>query len=194
MSALLALAGCERHMRDMYDQPRLDRGASSPLFSDQLASRPPPEGSVPQSSGELAATSGGRRGGAAVAQRERALGQRLAAVSRETLQRGRERYTIYCMPCHSPAGDGDGPIVRRGFPAPPTYHQPRLREASDRHIFDVITQGYGVMPSYADRIDAEDRWAIVAYVRALQWSQHAALADLPPSLQAALPAASGGSR
>ncbi len=82
--------------------------------------------------------------------------------------------------------------MRRGFPAPPSYHQPRLREAPDRHFFDVITHGYGVMVPYADRVTPEDRWAIVAYIRALQLSQHAPAAALPPTLQArlrALPAA-----
>jgi hypothetical protein len=89
-------------------------------------------------------------------------------------------------------GDGDGPVVRRGFPHPPTYHQPRLREADDRHFFEVITQGYGVMPSYADRVAPADRWAIVAYIRALQLSQYAPVAKLPAAMQArlqALPAA-----
>ncbi|MGH8797704.1 MAG: c-type cytochrome, partial [Caldimonas sp.] len=105
------------------------------------------------------------------------------------LLRGQERYTIYCMPCHSPAGDGDGPVVRRGFPAPPSYHSERLRGAPDRHYYDVITHGYGVMYPYADRVAPADRWAIVAYIRALQLSQHAPVAALPPELRAQLPAA-----
>jgi len=188
--AVLACTACERRMRDMYEQPRQGPGAASPLFADGNASRLPPEGSVAQSAGELAATSGGRRGGDALVRRDTVLARSTAApLSIESLRRGRERYAIYCVPCHSPVGDGDGAVVRHGFPAPPTYHQPRLREASDRHLFDVITQGYGVMPSYADRIDAEDRWAIVGYVRALQLSQHAAVADLPPTLRAKLPPA-----
>ena len=104
------------------------------------------------------------------------------------LEKGRERYMIYCMPCHSPAGDGDGLVVRRGFPAPPTFHQDRLRVASDRHVYDVIKNGYGVMVPYGDRIEPHERWAIVAFVRALQLSQHAPVAGLPPSLRARLPA------
>jgi hypothetical protein len=87
------------------------------------------------------------------------------------------------MPCHSPAGDGDGPVVRRGFPHPPSYHEQRLRDAPDRHFFDVITQGHGVMYSYADRVPPRDRWAIVAYIRALQLSQHGQVAALPPPLR-----------
>jgi hypothetical protein len=106
----------------------------------------------------------------------------------DMLRRGQQRYTIYCMPCHSPVGDGDGPIVRRGFPHPPSYHIRRLREADDRHFFDVISQGFGAMYSYADRITPEDRWAIVAYIRALQLSQHAPADALPPDLRASLDA------
>jgi mono/diheme cytochrome c family protein len=108
------------------------------------------------------------------------------------LQRGQERYSIYCLPCHSPVGDGDGRVVRRGFPRPPNYHEERLRAAPDQHFFDVITHGYGVMHSYADRVPPQDRWAIVAYIRALQLSQHAEVAQMPPALRARLPVLAGG--
>jgi mono/diheme cytochrome c family protein len=101
-------------------------------------------------------------------------------VTRQTLQRGRERFEIYCAPCHSPLGDGDGLVARRGFPHPPSYHDERLRRAPDRHFYDVMSEGYGVMASYADRVAPSDRWAIVAYIRALQLSQHAPVAALPP--------------
>jgi mono/diheme cytochrome c family protein len=87
------------------------------------------------------------------------------------------------VPCHSPLGDGDGPVARRGFPHPPSYHEQRLRDAPDRHFFDVITHGHGVMYPYGDRVAPEDRWAIVAYIRALQLSQHAPLAQLPAGLR-----------
>lgn len=100
-------------------------------------------------------------------------------VDRSLLERGRERYGIYCAPCHSPVGDGQGIIVQRGFPAPPSFHTPRLRSASDRHFYQVITGGYGIMYSYAARVKPEDRWAITAYVRALQLSQHAPAQWLP---------------
>jgi mono/diheme cytochrome c family protein len=183
----LLLAGCERLMRNMYDQPRLDPGEASSLFADGKASRPPPPGSVAHAMGDLAATSSGRHGDDVPAQLQAAqAAMALPPVTAELLRRGQERYSIYCLPCHSPLGDGDGPIVRRGFPAPPSYHQQRLRQAPDRHFYDVITQGYGVMVPYADRVAPDDRWAIVAYIRALQLSQHARIDALPPALQASL--------
>ena len=188
IGATLGLAGCERLMRDMYDQPKKLPGDASPLFADQLASRPPPEGSAAHSKGDLAATSSGRRGEAAVqADRQAYATDRLPErPSPELLVRGRERYSIYCLPCHSAVGDGDGPVVRRGFPAPPSYHIERLRGAPDRHFYDVITHGYGIMVPYAGRVEPADRWAIVAYIRALQLSQHAPAAELPAETRARL--------
>jgi mono/diheme cytochrome c family protein len=106
----------------------------------------------------------------------------------ELLQRGRERYDIYCAVCHSRTGDGNGMIVQRGFPRPPSLHEARLRDAPDGHFYDVMTQGYGVMYSYAARIEPQDRWAIVAYVRALQLSQHATTNEVPPEERAKLEA------
>ncbi|HEX7368702.1 MAG TPA: cytochrome c, partial [Rhodanobacteraceae bacterium] len=94
------------------------------------------------------------------------------------LARGQQRFNIYCAPCHSRVGDGDGMIAERGFPHPPSYHTPALRNAPDSHFYKVITDGYGVMYSYADRVSPRDRWAIVAYIRALQLSQHAPRGDL----------------
>lgn len=186
----LALTGCERLMRDMYEQPRYDPGEASPLFPDGKASRAPPPGTVPRAMGDLAATSSGRRGEDEVlAQAAAEQATRMPAVTHELLHRGQERYNIYCMPCHGPVGEGDGPVVRRGFPPPPSYHQDRLRAASEQHFFEVITQGHGIMPSYADRVAPTDRWAIVAYIRALQLSQYAPVAELPPALQTALHAA-----
>ena len=101
-------------------------------------------------------------------------------VTREVLERGRERYNIYCSPCHDYTGSGRGMVVQRGFPPPPSYHLERLRKAPAGHFFEVITNGYGAMYSYASRVTPEDRWAIVAYIRALQLSQHATLEDVPP--------------
>ena len=170
--AIAALAGCERTMRNMYDQPRLGPDAGSPLFADGKGSRPPPPGSVALAMGDLAKTSGGRHGREEVDRREAAQAASAPPpLTAALLQRGRERYDIDCAPCHSPVGDGDGMIVRRGFPRPPSYHQARLRDAPDRHFYDVITQGYGVMAPYADRVTPADRWAIVAYVKALQVSR-----------------------
>lgn len=93
-------------------------------------------------------------------------------VTMALLQRGQERFRIYCTPCHSELGDGHGMIVQRGFPAPPSYHTDRLRGAPTQHFYDVITNGYGAMYSFAGRVAPADRWAIAAYIRALQLSQH----------------------
>jgi mono/diheme cytochrome c family protein len=108
-------------------------------------------------------------------------------VTEALLQRGQERFRIYCTPCHSELGDGRGMIVQRGFPAPPSYHSDRLRNAPPQHFYDVITNGYGTMYSFAARVQPVDRWAITAYIRALQRSQDAGLADLTPEQRAALP-------
>ena len=109
------------------------------------------------------------------------------AVTLALLERGQERFRIYCTPCHSELGDGNGMIVQRGFPSPPSYHIARLREAPVEHFYDVITHGHGAMYSFADRVQPADRWAIVAYIRALQASQNATVADLAPDQRAALP-------
>jgi cytochrome c5 len=97
----------------------------------------------------------------------------------QLLARGHDRFDIFCAPCHSRVGDGNGMIVARGFPRPQSLHDDRLRQAADQHLFDVITNGYGVMYAHGDRIPPGDRWAIVAYIRALQLSQHATLDDVP---------------
>ena len=102
------------------------------------------------------------------------------------LERGQQRFDIYCSPCHSRIGDGNGIIVQRGFPHPPSYDIGRLRNAPDQHFYDVITHGYGVMYSYADRVEPADRWAIVAYIRALQASASASLSDVPSERRGAL--------
>ncbi len=107
-------------------------------------------------------------------------------VTREVLERGRERFDIYCSPCHGRTGEGNGMIVQRGFPPPPSYHIDRLRKAPVGHFFDVITQGYGIMYSYASRVEPTDRWAIAAYIRALQKSRDATLAEVPSPERARL--------
>src|SRR5207302_1356796 len=101
---------------------------------------------------------------------------------------GRERFNIYCSPCHSQLGDGNGMIVKRGFTRPPSFHEPRLVDAPPGHFYHVITNGYGAMYSYASRIEPDDRWAIVAYIRALQLSQNAKLDDVPADKRAELTA------
>ena len=181
IACALCLGGCEKAMRNMYDQPRYKPLQASPLFADGNSARPLPAGSVVHSRGSFAATSSGREGEAEAMQRDaaRAARENPYRITTELLARGRERHAIYCAPCHSPLGDGEGRIAQRGFPHPPTYHQDRLRAAPDRHFFDVMSEGYGVMYSVADRVAPSDRWAIVAYIRTLQRSQHATLDDVP---------------
>ncbi len=101
-------------------------------------------------------------------------------ATREVLERGRERYNIYCAPCHSRLGDGNGMIVQRGFRRPPSYHSPALRQSPLGHFYDVITNGFGAMPDYSAQVPVNDRWAIAAYIRVLQLSQNATEADIPP--------------
>jgi len=108
-------------------------------------------------------------------------------LSDALLVRGQERFNIYCAVCHGPAGYGDGEIVQRGFPTPPSYHIDRLRQAPIQHFYDVITNGYGAMFSYAQRVSPDDRWAIAAYIRALQASQHVPVAQLSDAEKAKLP-------
>ncbi|MDN5851209.1 MAG: cytochrome c, partial [Nitrococcus sp.] len=107
-------------------------------------------------------------------------------LTQELLARGQQRYRIYCTPCHGQVGYGNGLVVQHGFPAPPSYHTERLRNASLRHFYDVISDGYGVMYSYAARVAPGDRWAIAAYIRALQLSQHAPVRILTPQQRAKL--------
>ena len=149
--AALAMAGCND--QSMTVQPKYDPLAPSNVWADGTSARPLPSHTVALT--DLARD-------AAVA--------KPPPVTPALLQRGRERFDIYCTPCHGLAGRGDGMIVQRGFPPPPNYDSPRLRAASAQHIFDVISNGYGVMYSYAARVEPADRWAIVAYVRALQVS------------------------
>lgn len=194
VATCVTLAGCERAKQDMYDQPRYKPYAKSELFENGSSARTAPEGTQPRARGAFAESSGGRVGGQAVQAdivAERAQTNPYP-VDLALLRRGQERYTIYCMPCHSPVGDGDGLVVRRGFPPPPTYHQDRLRNAPDRHLYDVISNGYGVMVSNADRVEPADRWAIVAYIRALQLSQYAQASALPPETRTKLAALDAG--
>ena len=162
LAALVLAGGCERLARNMYEQPRFKPMRASTLWPDGTSARPPVPGTV-AADADLAT--------------ETAKTNPLP-MTMQVLQRGRERFDIFCAPCHSRVGDGDGMVARRGFPHPPSYHSERLRSAPDRHFFDVMTQGYGVMKSYANRIDARDRWAIVAYIRALQLSQYAKAEDV----------------
>jgi hypothetical protein len=165
------LAACRL---DMQVQPRVNPLAKSDFFPDQRSARPPVEGTVAR--GQLhedAYFYTGKSGNSP--------GDYLPfPVTREVLDRGRERYNIFCAPCHSRVGDGNGFVPSRGFArTPPSFHIPRLQKAPAGYFYDVITEGFGTMPDYASQIPARDRWNIVAYVRALQLSQNATMADVP---------------
>ena len=147
----------------------------APFFTDARSARPLVEGTVARGhlrDDELLYT--GRVNGEAAAVFP-------FAVDANVMARGRERYDVFCSPCHGRTGQGDGMVVLRGYRRPPSMHQDRLRSAPAGHFFDVITNGFGAMPDYAVQVKAEDRWAIVAYVRALQLSGHATLNDVPPA-------------
>lgn len=164
LAVLLALTACD-DLR-MIDQPKDEAYEASPLFEDDMVNQEPVPGTVAR--GELAHLE--------------VLTTR-PALTPALLERGQDRFNIYCSPCHSPVGDGDGIIVRRGMPAPPSFHIERLREAPDAWFVRVITDGYGAMYSYAARVEPADRWAIIAYIRALQLSRHAEVVELPPELR-----------
>ena len=173
---LLLLAAVFSSCRqDMYNQPKAKPDSETEFFKDGTSARPIPAHTVQHGGArENEALYTGLTNKALVAQ----LPLRLTP---DLLSRGRERFDIFCAICHGASGDGNGQVVQRGFPAPPSYHLDRLRNAPIGHFYDVITNGYGVMYSYASRIEPNDRWAIAAYIRALQLSQHANLDDLPPN-------------
>ncbi|CAN5609372.1 cytochrome c [soil metagenome] len=173
-AVVLLLSACRQ---DMYNQPKAKAYSETKIFENGTSAQPIPANTV-QYHGvhESEAFYTGVRNGVLLAKLPMQL-------SPEVLARGRERYDIYCAVCHGATGEGDGEIVQRGFPAPPTYHSERLRNAPIGHFFDVITNGYGVMYPYASRVEPSDRWAIAAYIRALQLSRHSSASDLPPADQ-----------
>ncbi|MGI8991693.1 MAG: c-type cytochrome, partial [Bryobacteraceae bacterium] len=176
---LLLLAGCRQ---DMHDQPKYKPLRHSNFFEDGRTSRPLVPGTVAR--GELhedVAFYTGKNG-------KDDLDAFPIQVDKAVIERGRQRFNIYCSPCHGEIGNGLGMIVRRGFKQPPSYHIDRLRKAPVGHFYDVISNGYGAMLNYAQQIEARDRWAIVAYIRALQYSQNANVAELSPEERAQLPA------
>jgi mono/diheme cytochrome c family protein len=193
------IAGCDRH--DMYDQPRYEPLEASSFFRDGLSARPRVEGTIPRGGlREDQAYYTGKENGKLIRgipePAYRAIFDRdpqtfkqpyeetkPAEIRRALLERGRERFYIHCSVCHGRTGDGNGMIVLRGFRKPPSYHIDRLRQVPAGHIFDVMSHGFGAMSSYASRIDIDDRWAIVAYVRALQLSQSALFEDVPTELR-----------
>jgi mono/diheme cytochrome c family protein len=163
LGMMVVLTGCDISMTR---QRRYDTEAPAALWLDGTSARPLPDHVVAQ--GDLA--------------REQDAAHPPAATP-ALLARGRERYDIYCSPCHGFDGLGDGMVVRRGFPKPPSYLEPRLLAAPASTFYDAITNGHGAMYSYAARVAPRDRWAIIAYVRALQLSQHATLAQAPAAAE-----------
>jgi mono/diheme cytochrome c family protein len=166
LALMLVAAGCKQ---DMADMPRYDPLAKSNQFPNGASARPPVPGTVARDD-DLSP-----------------VPDKIPyPVTMALLKRGQQRFNIFCSPCHGRTGDGDGMVVQRGFPKPPSYHQDALRKAPDRHFYDVITNGYGAMYSYAARVPPHDRWAIVAYIRTLQYSRYAPVAALPQPLRAKL--------
>jgi mono/diheme cytochrome c family protein len=176
----LGLGACRQ---DMHDQPKLETFEGSTFFPDGRASRPLVPGTVAR--GRLFEDEHLYRGTVDGVPAETIPFE----LTEEVLDRGRERYSIFCAPCHGAAGTGDGMIVQRGMTRPTSFHLERLREAPPGYFFDVITRGFGAMYDYSDRIEPEDRWAVIGYVRALQLSQNATLADVPPEQREQLEAA-----
>jgi mono/diheme cytochrome c family protein len=180
---LVAIAGCRQ---DMHNQPKYRGLRPSVLFADGASARPRIEGTVARGTlQEDEAFFTGKVGNVAV--KELPL-----AVDEHVLDRGQERFNIFCSPCHGQTGAGNGMVVQRGYRQPPSFETDRLRQADAGHLFDVITNGFGVMPDYKVQIAPRDRWAIVAYIRALQLSQHAAASDIPGGDPTKVPAPGGG--
>jgi hypothetical protein len=157
----------------MQDQPKYKPLAESRFFTDGRAARPIPEGTIARD--ELTADDSEHTG----ASGSGFLATIPVSVNRNFIVRGQDRFNIYCSPCHGRLGNGDGMVHRRGFWIPPTLHTNRLRAVAPGYLYQVIANGYGAMPSYEEQISVHDRWAIVAYIRALQLSRNAKLSDVP---------------
>lgn len=164
------VTGCSLDMRD---QPRYEAFEESAFFEDGQSARSPVEDTVAR--GQLKTDAHLYTG-----QFNNEFAPTFPfTVTLKVLERGRDRYNIFCVPCHGPAGDGQGIIVEYGLRQPPSFHTDEMRELPPGYYFDLITRGTRVMPSYADRITPEDRWTIIGYIRALQLSQHADLSQVP---------------
>ena len=168
--ALLALAGCRR---DMQDQPRYKPLAESDFFADHRSARPEIDGTIARGHLRIdTARYTGKFNG-------QDIDQFPIPITRADIERGRDRFNIYCSPCHGRLGDGDGMVVLRGFRQAASYYNEKLMNAPVGHFFDVMTNGFGAMPSYASRVQTDDRWRIVAYIKVLQASESAKLSDVP---------------
>ena len=172
--SVLVLAGCRQ---DMHDQPRHEPLEASSFFADGRASRQPVTGTVAR--GHLNDDDHLHLGKSG----EEFVETFPFPITMEVMSRGRERYDIFCAPCHDRLGTGQGMVVKRGFTGPVSFHDQRLKDARAGYIYDVITRGFGRMGGYAAQIPVEDRWAIVAYLRALQGSRGPFLESLPASVR-----------
>ena len=170
LAALVLVAGCRQ---DMHNQPKYRPLRATTFFRDGSSARPLVEGTIARGTlQEDEAFFTGKAGGTPV-------NELPFAVDEQVLDRGEERFNIYCAPCHDATGSGRGMVVQRGYRQPPSFHDERLRTAVPGHFFDVMTNGFGVMPDYRAQINPRDRWAIVAYIRALQLSHRASTNDVP---------------
>lgn len=167
-------AGCDQAMRH---QPSYRPLQPSTFFADGQSARPLIEGTVPREANGSTALLTGTDG------HGHHVNEFPLPVTLELLQRGRNRYDIFCAVCHDALGTGQGAIVQRGYAPPPSFHSARLRQLPHGHYFSVVTQGFGSMPSYADQLSPRDRWAVIAYIRALQRSQRTRLDELTPQEQ-----------
>jgi cytochrome c553 len=181
---VLAVAGLSACRQDMHDQPKYIPLRPSEFFLDGRSARPLVEGTIARGhlNDDTAYYTGKGADGKPVAEFP-------FPVTKEVLLRGQQRYNVYCTPCHDRTGNGNGMIVRRGYRRPPTYNSDRLREQPNGYFYDVITNGFGAMPDYAAQIQPQDRWAIVAYIRALQLSQQASINDVPAEARGQIGAA-----
>jgi mono/diheme cytochrome c family protein len=174
MLVAAAACGAAACRQDMHDQPKYIPLREAAFFGDERSARPLVPGTVAR--GQLRSD--------ALLYTGKVNGVDATVfpypVTEQMLARGQERFNIYCSPCHGRTGLGDGMVVRRGYRHPPSLHDDRLRNAPIGHFFDVMTNGFGAMPDYAAQVKVADRWAIAAYIRALQLSEHATLADVPP--------------
>ena len=178
MLALAAAAGCRQ---DMHDQPKYIPLRPSSFFDDGRSARPLPAGTVAR--GHLDADTAYYTG---KTPDDKYVDGFPFPITKEVLERGQQRYNIYCTPCHDYTGNGHGMVVRRGFRPPPSYHIDRLRQVPNGYIFDVITNGIGAMQDYSAQIEPADRWAMIAYERALQLSEDATMEDVPVAERAQL--------
>ncbi len=169
--AAVTLAACRQ---DMHDQPKFIPLRSSGFFDDGRSERPLIDGTIARGhlNDDLALYTGKGADG-------KPVDTFPFPVTKDVVARGQERFNVYCSPCHDRTGQGNGMVVRRGYRHPPSYHSDQIRALTNGFIFDVITNGFGAMPDYAAQISVRDRWAIVAYVRALQLSEYASVNDVP---------------